>query len=390
LSVYVGEIEETTGKKIDLLNSDSQSDLATYLWKVDERWNKDDEISIRKDGQNEPGVITADGVVIDGNRRASILMKLYKKDGLDNKFRAAVLEHEFDSDRQRLELLETGIQIGTRKQKDYGAIEKYIKAKKMYDGGATIQLLATTWEKEEREILDYIEVCTLMNEYLNYIGIPGFYSRLENTEDMFLQLNKLLNSLEKNTGYNPNWEKTSVKVRRLKKMHFNLIRYTYNNTNSHRKLEPKKHGRVLMSTGRKTSLMQNLDLLEKYLSFLPEIEELSGQIRSIDDYKLNDNSKTLPEVASERDHDWSKKVSSVLYPNLERLVSEVELNSETKKPVLLLDEVKTKLSMLQELISKENFSESETYEEYLDVLISGIEDVSDILESIKIELNDPN
>jgi hypothetical protein len=389
LAVYVGEIEDTTGKKFDLVNTENQEELAKYLWQVDESENKETEKSLRQ-GQLVPGVITADGVVVDGNRRASILMRLRKKEGLVREFYTAVIEDEFNSNRQRLELLETGIQIGTPGQKDYGAIEKYIKAKKMYDGGSSIQLIAYTWNRKEKEIQELLEIAELMNEYLVYTGVPGYYSRLEKTEDMFIQLNKLLGSLNRNTGFNLAWEKSALKIKKIKLMHFNLIRYTYNNSNSHKKLEPKKHGRILMSTGKKSSLMQNPELIDKYIDLLPGIEEESNLIKSIDDYKLNSNLTSISEAAAERDREWAIKVSKALHPTIERLVNEIELNSETRRPVQMLEEINEKLLILQELVSKDNFSESETYDVYYDDLVAGVEDAIGTLGNIKIELNDPN
>ena len=93
--------------------------------------------SLVKDGQQKGGIVTNDGTIIDGNRRAMLLNKIYKdreKMDADNHkvddcafFVAVILKEDYGA--REISRLETTYQMGEDAKLDYNPIEKYLKCK---------------------------------------------------------------------------------------------------------------------------------------------------------------------------------------------------------------------------------------------------------------------
>lgn len=152
-------------------------------------------------GQLKVGIITKDGIIIDGNRRAMLLNKIDKYDY----FKAVVLPVTLDENQLGIEKLETSYQMGEDEKLGYNATEKYIKAKEIYiklTGKSEIDIKKfnesaikkiSDWMGEtEGEIKKYLETITIMDEYLMYFDYDGIYTQLDDREDQFLFLNKWL------------------------------------------------------------------------------------------------------------------------------------------------------------------------------------------------------
>ena len=92
-----------------------------------------------KNGQQRYGIVTADGIIIDGNRRAMLLNRLFnthEKLG----FTYAQVEHcryflaiilPDDAEERDIQQLETIYQMGEDDKLDYNPIEKYLKCKEL-------------------------------------------------------------------------------------------------------------------------------------------------------------------------------------------------------------------------------------------------------------------
>lgn len=135
---------------------------------------------IERDGQLQPGVITADGYVINGNRRLAVLRQLYGETG-DERFGymdIAVLPT--DADRRELFLLEAGLQMTPDSRVRYGPVTTALQIQR---GLTELNLdkgeLAHAMNMEIAEVDDYLERLALMTEYLEFVNRPGDYGSLE-------------------------------------------------------------------------------------------------------------------------------------------------------------------------------------------------------------------
>ena len=84
------------------------------IWKKSEGENKKTLRDIRDKRQIIPGVITRDGIVVDGNRRFMIARKL-NEEGLNRQFLTVILDDTYEDggdNELQIKKLETEIQLG--------------------------------------------------------------------------------------------------------------------------------------------------------------------------------------------------------------------------------------------------------------------------------------
>lgn len=194
---------ESQHKKIDAESEDGRRILEQLLWDSKEDRNKKTLQSIKTTGgQQKPGIITRDGIIIDGNRRAMLL----RKSGMYDYFKAVVLPVTLEENPLEIEKLETSFQMGEDEKLGYNPIEKYLKAKGLYQTLAkrnfkanninqtAIAKIADWMGEENGTIKEYLQVMETMDDYLDYLDYNGIYTQLDGREDQFINLTRWLNS----------------------------------------------------------------------------------------------------------------------------------------------------------------------------------------------------
>ena len=196
---------ESQHRKIDVETDEGKALIEQLLWdsKVDR--NKKTLHSIEtQGGQQKPGIITRDGIIIDGNRRAMLL----KKSGMYDYFKAVILPVTLDENPLEIEKLETTYQMGEDEKLGYNPTEKYLKAKGLYMllakkdfsiSDKDIDLVAigkiADWMGEENsKIKEYLQVMETMDDYLDYLEYNGIYTQLDGREDQSIQLTRWLSN----------------------------------------------------------------------------------------------------------------------------------------------------------------------------------------------------
>jgi len=81
ISSYVKSYEKEHGIRLDSANPNHARIIEEFLWNSNLPRNQKSEQSLRDQGQMKYGIVTKDGFIIDGNRRASILNKIYRDEG---------------------------------------------------------------------------------------------------------------------------------------------------------------------------------------------------------------------------------------------------------------------------------------------------------------------
>lgn len=184
---------EKQDKIIDVESPEGKKLIEKLLWESKEDRNNKTLKSLDDYGQEKIGIVTKDGIIIDGNRRAMLLNKIDKYDY----FKAVVLPVCLDENPIEIERLETSHQMGEDKKLDYNPIEKYIKVKEIMK-----KLSSTCSEKEAKdkikdwmnesptEIQKYIDVMETMDDYLDSLEYNGIYTQLDGREDHLISLTK--------------------------------------------------------------------------------------------------------------------------------------------------------------------------------------------------------
>jgi len=195
---------EKQHRNIDPESEEGKEKIETLLWNSKIDRNKKTQESIDRHGQQKPGIVTRDGIIIDGNRRAMLLARSGKK----SFFKAVVLPVTLEENPLGIEELETTYQMGEDEKLGYNPIEKYLKAKGLYQSLAhktfrskdeknhdlvAINKISDWMGEDKRIIKEYLQVMETMDDYLSYLSYDGIYTQLDGREDQFINLTQWVN-----------------------------------------------------------------------------------------------------------------------------------------------------------------------------------------------------
>lgn len=201
---------ERQGQSIDPETPEGKVKIEKLLWDSNSGRNDKTLKNISEVGQQKVGIITKDGIIIDGNRRAMLLNKIQADPKYPNRFdyfKAVVLPITVEENPIEIEKLETSFQMGEDEKLGYNATEKYIKAKEIYLrltklpeidpkelDDVAINKIADWMGESNSEIRKYLSTIVVMDDYLSYLEYDGIYTQLDDREDQFLSLQKWLNT----------------------------------------------------------------------------------------------------------------------------------------------------------------------------------------------------
>lgn len=126
-------------------------------------------------GQQKPGVVLADGRIIDGNRRFTCLRKLLKENSqLNNYFETVILTHNIEHNEKQIKMLELKLQMGEESRVDYNPIDRLVG---VYQDIVENKLLtakeyAESAGKSKSDVEKDVEISKLLVEYLEFINAP--------------------------------------------------------------------------------------------------------------------------------------------------------------------------------------------------------------------------
>lgn len=125
--------------------------------------------------QREPGVVLADGRIVDGNRRFTCLRRLAAKNDRFRYFETVILDRNIESSAKQIKMLELSIQHGEESKVDYNPVDRLVGI--YYDVVETKLLSEEEYAKSTNEALSdvkkRVELAQLMVEFLEFINAPG-------------------------------------------------------------------------------------------------------------------------------------------------------------------------------------------------------------------------
>lgn len=327
------------------LNAELDSDRAIiekflYESKVDR--NKTTMESLLKNGQQRYGIVTSDGIIVDGNRRAMLLNKLYHEHEALGCSYAAVEKCKYflaiilpdDAEEKDIQQLETIYQMGEDDKLDYNPIEKYLKCKELKRLGFTERQIAEFMSEKESQVKEWLDILKLMEEYLQEYEYEGIYTRLEKTEGPFVDLENYLDSYSMRGANvrNVDWSYTDSDISDLKLVCFDYIRARYEG----------KEFRDIAKTGKDGSIFFFKDLWDDFLrqhqDNTPKDEE------TVEELRRRYPGEDLSILLKQRDNTWIEQAKGRLKGNLNRFSRRLEDKRDANKPADLIERA---LSALQ-------------------------------------------
>lgn len=127
--------------------------------------------------QREPGVVLADGRIIDGNRRFTCLRLLNAEDSSVQYFETVILDASIENNQKQIKMLELAIQHGEEQRVDYNLIDMAIGA---YHDIVETDLLSideyvSSTNIPLTEVKKRLETAKLIIEFLEFMDVPAQY-----------------------------------------------------------------------------------------------------------------------------------------------------------------------------------------------------------------------
>ena len=334
----IASLVKSFEKEHSTLNPERKEDafqIAKFLYDSNDIANKKTKKDIAENGQLETGIITSDGVIVDGNRRASLMLSILNDESYSpavrarcEKFRTVVLPE--DADEKEILRLETTFQMGTDEKVGYNAIEKYLHAYDMQEKGFSIADIEEYMGLESTsKVNELLQVKGLIDDYLDYYDYTGIYTRLpRGFEDDLQKLNQAIRKIrDGRIGWIPNDRLVEVE-NDLKCICFDFIRL---NAKSREGFD----FRAIASTANNNFLLNEEvwnRFVEAWQNALDGVKE-----ESIDEVlATSKGAGDTDRLLENRDNKWRKAVGESLMEGFSDAKNTIENQKEKSRPSFLL------------------------------------------------------
>ncbi|MEO6536199.1 MAG: hypothetical protein ABIT47_00770 [Candidatus Paceibacterota bacterium] len=339
---------EKQGRDINPESDEGKKLIENLLWKSKESRNDITMKDISDKGQLKIGIVTKDGIVIDGNRRLMLLNRIKKH----RHFKAVVLPVALEDDPIEIEKLETTYQMGEDEKLGYNPIEKYLKAKQIYKKlteqethDDAIKQIAEWMGEEKGVIEDWLEVVKMIDDYLEYLKYDGIYSMADTPndgkEDLFLYIKKWLNTFhdkESNKGFDGY---SQMDVDDLKQISFDYIRAKIGKSYDGKQFRYIADGQKQKHFFGDKKLWASFSE-DHFAAVTPAIEKIDFE------YPIDYNSENIEASLSNRDAKFRDEVLDVLTKNIEEHVTDLGYAEAADKPLKLVSNARKAIESIDQ------------------------------------------
>lgn len=283
-------------RKLNAQIPNDKSIIEAYLFDSAEHRNEKTLQSLKRYGQQEVGIVTADMIIIDGNRRASLLNKLHREGNRVDFFKAVILPDSLADNEVEIIKLETNYQMGVDNKVEYKPIEKYLRCRELLiKFQISINEVSDLMSEKPSRIQQWMDILALMDEYLEYLKSANVYTRLDKKEGHFVDLYNYLKKYEH--GHFPREQ--------LKIVYFDYIRLGI----------PVQRARIIGNPRGSQSLFSQANLWDDFYS---QHEHIKADFKEAVFNSLKDEhpEKSNEEIFVTLDDNFKEKLNAPLLSNL--------------------------------------------------------------------------
>ena len=372
----IGSVVKSYEKQSHTLNPEDENDAALIekiLWNSKLDANKNTLESLKKTGQIKFGIVSSDGVIIDGNRRASLMNRIRKdiKSTQEEKDRCAffiaVILPENATKKEILQL-ETSFQMGEDAKVDYNPIEKYLKCKDLEDATFTKDEIASFMGITKKDVEQNLEILDLMNQYLSFYEYDGIYTMAEGHEDSFQKLNIALKQYK--SGVANMWNYTEEDLNNLMAVAFDYIRLNLpqNDIRDIFRKPSQNNGSIFSSKERWERFF------EKHEANMESFQE-----KPVEEYTKDATGDDITPCLQARDAAWRKKMETTLTDTFKEAQDEIDSQLRSSAPILLVSKAQGALNSID--------SNTASFKSNGKQLLAGLEKLITTAEELKNKIN---
>tara|TARA_Y100001970_G_scaffold281640_1_gene392863 strand:- start:2793 stop:4247 length:1455 start_codon:yes stop_codon:yes gene_type:complete len=369
------EAHKHPGQKINPENPDHEKLLERFIEEKSPDRNNDTLTDINKNGQIQIAVVTKDGIIIDGNRRAMLIKKSQK----DNYLLSVVLEEKYEDDPLAIMKLEASFQELEDEKVAYDPIEKYLRIKEYrQQHGLTLkEIVELENGLKERDIKFNLDVMEMMDAYLRDTGSQSAYTRLNNREDAFRDLTRWVNSFNNNskTGFD-GFNRRDIS--NLKSLCFDYIRSVYEKNPEHLNW---KDLRVIANGQQQNHLFGSKDLWNGFNSeHRKNIDPVIKQMEQEQEESKIQDSPEIEKILNSQDQLFSNRSIAFLTNNFERYKQLLNNRKDDNKPNQLSEDILDKIKQLEK--SKKDDTVIEDLNESFDLISDILQQKQSLLQKL--------
>jgi len=334
------------------------------------------ELDLITNGQISPGIITCDGVLINGNRRKAILDSLFER---TQKQEYAYIEVQVlppDVTPKELWLLEAGIQLSTPRQLDYSPINQLLKIRDGINSGiAPKEMVQSIYGIDDNFVKESLQRLDLIDEYLEcFLCRKEQYHLIANINEHFIDLQNMLSWARRPRGTRINWDYDETDINEFKLVVFYYIRAGW----SHLRIRDLRDYFSHESSWKKLKTVVNINheqtgetadqagVASTTDSMGTESQEENGKVESEDgfeeDIKIPDdttyeyNSSDASRLAEAKERvaekAWQKKNKSQLQSAFEEAKEERGIIEDQETPIKLLVKARRNIEAVPEEVER--------------------------------------
>ncbi len=360
---------------IDVETQEGSELIAKFLYNAHKDRNDITRDDIINNGQLQFGIVTSDGVIVDGNRRVTLLISIANDTKVSQQVRdrskfflAAILPEEANP--KDILRLETQFQMGADGKVDYNPIEKYLHAVDMLNKGFTIEEIKSYMGfKKVQDVRQAIEIVKLMDEYLITYDYEGIYTQIPSgSEDRLLKLNDAIKKIkEGGISWIPTDGKDEV-INDLKAICFDFIRLGEYNQEEYRSIMQGNY-----------SFLANESIWKKFVkSYFDKVEEVSEEKPTEKVLETSKSDEDSTRLLRARDNEWKSAVKEVVSEAFTESKISLDNSKDKDEPLKLLKKAINALSS----INHETIKSAENKME----LSERIQEITDLIEEIKTDI----
>src|SRR3989344_5209307 len=303
---------EKQGRDINPETEEGKKIIENLLWKSKESRNEITKKDISDKGQLKIGIITRDGIVIDGNRRLMLLNEIRPK---YRHFKAVILPVTSEDDPIEVEKLETPYQMGEDEKLGYNPIE------------------------------NWLDVVKVIDEYLEYLKYDGIYAMADTPndgkEDLFLYIKKWLDTFadrESNKGFDGYQQ---MDVDDLKHICFDYVRA---------KIGKSYDGKIFRNIAdgqKKNHFFGDKKIWQgfsehHFSSVTPAIDKIDAE------YPINNASENIEATLSDRGSKFRDEVLDALAENIKEHETDLGYAKATDRPLELVSNARKAIESIDQ------------------------------------------
>lgn len=184
--------EAALGRALDSNDLDDAAIIRDLLLNQSEDETKILKEDLMLKGQIDPGLITFDGNVINGNRRMAIFQSLHDEDPQPQWEYLDIQVLPKGISAKDLWRIEAGLQLSRDKRLDYEPINELLKLREGIEANLTPEEIAALYygKRSKKYVEDGLKRLALIEMYLEFIGKPEHYHLASRKVEHFINIQK--------------------------------------------------------------------------------------------------------------------------------------------------------------------------------------------------------